>query len=125
MKRRQFLMASLAGASSPMILAKSNKIKNNKNNPVILSTWNFGIPANEEAMKVLKSRGSAMDAAEAGARHAESDVENNSVGYGGLPDELGHVTLDACVDGFNWECWICCIFTEYKAPCISSKNGNG
>ena len=38
-----------------------------------------------------------MDAAEAGARHAESDVENNSVGYGGLPDELGHVTLDACV----------------------------
>ena len=27
MKRRQFLMASLAGASSPMILAKSNKIK--------------------------------------------------------------------------------------------------
>ena len=97
MKRRQFLMASLAGASSPMILAKSNKIKNNKNNPVILSTWNFGIPANEEAMKVLNSRGSAMDAAEAGARHAESDVENNSVGYGGLPDELGHVTLDACV----------------------------
>ena len=54
MKRRQFLMASLAGASSPMILAKANKIKNNKNNPVILSTWNFGIPANEEAMKVLK-----------------------------------------------------------------------
>ena len=72
MKRRQFLMASLAGASSPMILAKSNKIKNNKNNPVILSTWNFGIPANEEAMKLLKSRGFAMDAAEAGARHAES-----------------------------------------------------
>ena len=63
-------MASLAGASSPMILAKSNKIKNNKNNPVILSTWNFGIPANEEAMKVLKGGGSAMDAAEAGARHA-------------------------------------------------------
>ena len=85
-------MASLAGASSPMILAKANKIKNNKNNPVILSTWNFGISANEEAMKVLKSRGSAMDAAEAGARHAESDVENNSVGYGGLTDELGHVT---------------------------------
>ena len=38
-----------------------------------------------------------MDAAEAGARNAESDIENNSVGYGGMPDELGHVTLDACV----------------------------
>ena len=67
-----------------MILAKSNKIKNNSNNPVILSTWNFGIPANEEAMKLLKSRGSAIDSTEAGARHAESDVENNLVGHGGL-----------------------------------------
>ena len=97
MKRREFLMAGLAGATSPMILAKSNKLRNNKNNPVILSTWNFGIPANEEAMIALNSGGNAMDAAEAGARHAESDIENNSVGYGGLPDELGHVTLDACV----------------------------
>ena len=69
MKRRHFLMASLAGASSPMILVKSNKLKNNKNNHVILSAWNFGVPANKEAMKVLKSRGSAMDAAVAGARH--------------------------------------------------------
>ena len=90
-------MAGLAGAASPMILAKSNRLKKNINNPVILSTWNFGIPANEEAMTKLSDGGSAMDAAEAGARHAESDVENNSVGYGGLPDELGHVTLDACV----------------------------
>ncbi len=97
MKRRDFLMAGLAGAASPMILAKSNRLKKNINNPVILSTWNFGIPANEEAMTKLSDGGSAMDAAEAGARHAESDVENNSVGYGGLPDELGHVTLDACV----------------------------
>jgi len=97
MKRRDFLMAGLAGAASPMILAKSNRLKKNINNPVILSTWNFGIPANEEAMSKLNDGGNAMDAAEAGARHAESDVENNSVGYGGLPDELGHVTLDACV----------------------------
>ena len=109
-------MASLAGASSPMILAKSNKIKNNKNNPVILSTWNFGIPANEEAMKVLKSKGSAMDAAEAGARHAESDVENNSVGYGGLPDELGHVTLDACVMDSNGNAGSVAFLQNIKHP---------
>ena len=76
---------------------KSLVIKNNKNNPIILSTWNFGLPANEVASKVLSEGGNAMDAAEAGARHAESDEENNSVGYGGLPDENGNVTLDACV----------------------------
>ena len=38
-----------------------------------------------------------MDAAEKAARHAEADPNNNSVGLGGLPDEKGKVTLDACV----------------------------
>ena len=97
MKRRKFLMAGLASAASPMIFAKSKMLKRNKNNPIILSTWNFGLPANEVANKVLSDGGNAMDAAEAGARHAESDEENSSVGYGGLPDENGNVTLDACV----------------------------
>ena len=97
MKRRKFFMAGLASAASPMIFARSKMLKNNKNNPIILSTWNFGLPANEVASKVLSEGGNAMDAAEAGARHAESDEENNSVGYGGLPDENGNVTLDACV----------------------------
>jgi len=97
MKRRKFLMASLASVTSPMMFAKSDKLKKNMNNPVILSTWNFGMPANVEAMRILDNGGNAMDAAEAGARNAESDIENNSVGLGGLPDELGHVTLDACV----------------------------
>tara|TARA_B100000214_G_scaffold375025_2_gene359694 strand:- start:614 stop:1564 length:951 start_codon:yes stop_codon:yes gene_type:complete len=97
MKRRDFLAAGIAGAVSPTILAKSKKLKTNKNNPVIISTWNFGIPANEEALRALNNGGDAMDAAEAGARNAESDIENNSVGLGGLPDELGYVTLDSCV----------------------------
>lgn len=76
-------------------------LRKNKNNPIILSTWNFGLPANEVAIKALSDGGNAMDAAEAGARHAESDEENNSVGYGGLPDENGNVTLDACVMDSN------------------------
>ena len=75
----------------------ADTLKTNKNNPVICSTWNFGLPANELAWKVLDNGGKAMDAAEAGARHAESDQENSSVGFGGLPDEKGNVTLDACV----------------------------
>ena len=97
MKRRDFLRTSLVGLSSPLVLAKSSNLKINKNNPVVLSTWNFGLAANEEAIKVLNSGGSSMDAAEKAARHAEADPENNSVGLGGLPDEKGKVTLDACV----------------------------
>ena len=97
MKRRDFLRTGLVGLSSPLVLAKSTNLKINKNNPVVLSTWNFGLAANEEAIKVLKGGGNSMDAAEKAARHAEADPNNNSVGLGGLPDEDGMVTLDACV----------------------------
>ena len=97
MKRRDFLRTGLVGLSSPLVLAKSTNLKINKNNPVVLSTWNFGLAANEEAIKVLKGGGNSMDAAEKAARHAESDPNNNSVGLGGLPDEDGKVTLEACV----------------------------
>ncbi|MDP6088838.1 MAG: isoaspartyl peptidase/L-asparaginase, partial [Candidatus Marinimicrobia bacterium] len=97
MKRRDFLRSSAIGLAVPSSLMKADTLKINKNNPVICSTWNFGLPANELALKVLDNGGNALDAAEAGARHAESDPENNSVGFGGLPDEKGNVTLDACV----------------------------
>ena len=97
MKRRDFLRTSLVGLSSPLIISKANNLKTNKNNPVILSTWEFGLVANKEAIKVLNSGGNSMDAAEKAARHAEADPNNNSVGLGGLPDEKGKVTLDACV----------------------------
>jgi len=97
MKRRDFLRSSALGLAIPSSLMNADTLKTNKNNPVICSTWNFGLPANELAWKVLDNGGKAMDAAEAGARHAESDQENSSVGFGGLPDEKGNVTLDACV----------------------------
>ena len=97
MKRRDFLRSSALGLAVPSSLMNADILKTNKNNPVICSTWNFGLPANELAWKVLDNGGKAMDAAEAGARHAESDQENSSVGFGGLPDEKGNVTLDACV----------------------------
>ena len=65
--------------------------------PVAISTWKHGIDANEEAMKVLLSNGSALDAVEAGVKVSEADPTIQSVGFGGRPDENGHVTLDACI----------------------------
>jgi N4-(beta-N-acetylglucosaminyl)-L-asparaginase len=67
------------------------------NKPIVLSTWNFGIQANEEAWKILSGNGRAIDAVEAGARVPEGDPNETSVGLGGLPDRDGHVTLDACI----------------------------
>lgn len=65
--------------------------------PIVVSTWNHGIPANEAAWEILREGGYALDAVEAGVRVAEADPEVITVGYGGLPDATGKVTLDACI----------------------------
>jgi len=65
--------------------------------PIVISTWDFGIAANQAAWKTLSSGGKALDAVEQGVRVPEADPKNQSVGYGGLPDRDGHVTLDACI----------------------------
>jgi N4-(beta-N-acetylglucosaminyl)-L-asparaginase len=65
--------------------------------PLIVSTWRHGLPANEEAWKVLKDDGRALDAVEQGVQVVEADPKIASVGYGGRPDREGHVTLDACI----------------------------
>jgi len=56
----------------------------------------------EEAMRVLKNGGSALDAVEAGIRPVESNPEDHTVGYSGLPNLLGEVEVDASVmDGLT------------------------
>jgi L-asparaginase/N4-(beta-N-acetylglucosaminyl)-L-asparaginase len=65
--------------------------------PIVISTWPFGLPANEAAWTVLSSDGSALDAVIAGATQCEDDPSVHSVGLGGLPDASGEVTLDASV----------------------------
>jgi isoaspartyl peptidase/L-asparaginase-like protein (Ntn-hydrolase superfamily) len=72
--------------------------------PLVISTWNFGIPANETAWNVLLMGGRALDAVEAGVRIPEGDPNVRSVGYGGLPDRDGKVTLDACIMDENANC---------------------
>ncbi len=63
--------------------------------PAVISTWEFGKRANQDAWKVLAAGGNALDAVEKGVNQAELDPENLSVGFGGLPDEEGEVTQDA------------------------------
>lgn len=67
------------------------------NKPIVLSTWNFGIQANQAAWDILKANGRALDAVEAGVKIPEGDPKERSVGYGGRPDRDGHVTLDSCI----------------------------
>lgn len=65
--------------------------------PVVVSTWPYGVPANEAAWAVLSDGGTALDAVEAGVAVTEADPEARTVGLGGYPDRTGVVTLDACV----------------------------
>lgn len=72
--------------------------------PIVLSTWPFGMPANEVAWQVLSNGGSAVDAIEAGITHCEDDPSVDSVGWGGLPDAGGEVTLDASIMDHQGRC---------------------
>ena len=92
--RRKFLKLS-AAAALPIASAFTKPPAAIK--PIVISTWNFGLKANEEAWKILAKGGSALDAVEAGARVPEGDPKETSVGLGGLPDRDGKVTLDASI----------------------------
>lgn len=47
--------------------------------------------------EILGAGGSALDAVEAVARAVEDNPEDHTVGYGGYPNILGHVELDASI----------------------------
>jgi N4-(beta-N-acetylglucosaminyl)-L-asparaginase len=64
--------------------------------PIVIATWenDAAVAAGKQA---LVSGGTALDAVEAAAKVPEADPKNVTVGYGGLPDRDGVVTLDACI----------------------------
>src|SRR6266566_1476037 len=72
---------------------------------VVIATWPFGQSAVEVAAELLRQGKPALDCAVAGAQAVEDDPKVNSVGYGGLPNSVGTVQLDACVmDGKTLAC---------------------
>lgn len=101
-------------------LAPYHAIKTPKK-PLIISTWNHGLPANEETWKQLKNGKSAIDAMEAGMRIPEADPKVRSVGYGGYPDREGKVTLDACIMDHNSNCGSVSYLQGIKHPISVAK----
>src|SRR5689334_19436048 len=109
--RRKFFLTSLAGSA----LAGTNKLfgrtPSNGNaalplpnltapaagkRPIIISSAN-GLHALDKGMEILKRGGDTLDAVVATVTVVEDDPNDDSVGYGGLPNEEGVVELDACV----------------------------
>jgi N4-(beta-N-acetylglucosaminyl)-L-asparaginase len=109
--RRQFIKNGTLASAALLLNACNNEkaeamtaiAENNTapdtavNKPIVLSTWKFGIKANEGAWNILSANGRSLDAVEAGVKITEADPNERSVGYGGRPDRDGRVTLDACI----------------------------
>lgn len=123
--RRNFIEKALAlGAISllPGTLKSKELIPSSKENidgntlPLIISTWNHGIAANDAAIKVLQNGGSVVDAVEQGVRVPESDPKNTSVGLGGIPDFNGVVTLDASIMGPDGKAGSVCFLENIMHP---------
>jgi len=68
-----------------------------------------------EGMKIMRAGGTALDAVEATIRPVESNPEDHSVGYSGLPNILGEVELDASImDGRTLESGAVCAVHGYE-----------
>lgn len=107
--RRKFLQASVLSSAAVMtgkqVLSGTVDLsKPVMNKPVVISTWDFGRAANAAAWTILSKGGRALDAVEAGVKVPEADPSNQSIGYGGLPDRDGRVTLDACIMDEHYNC---------------------
>jgi N4-(beta-N-acetylglucosaminyl)-L-asparaginase len=85
-------------------------------NPIIISTWDFGIAANKAGWEILKQGGRALDAIEHAAWVPEADPKNHTVGYSGLPDRDGFVTLDACIMDEAGNCGAVLAIQNIKHP---------
>ncbi len=100
LNRRRFIKNSaLAGTGMlgiPVLKANSHNEPADNAIPMAVATWN-NTAAIQAAAGIIHRGGSALDAVEAGARVPEADPGDLSVGYGGLPDANGIVTLDACI----------------------------
>ncbi|CAN5621594.1 N(4)-(beta-N-acetylglucosaminyl)-L-asparaginase [soil metagenome] len=106
--RRKFLKtAALSSAifgSGNIFAEKSSPYKTVKGSAVVVSTWDFGKTANLGAWEVLGKGGRALDAVEQGVKIPEADPTNQTIGYGGLPDRDGFVTLDSCIMDEKYNC---------------------
>jgi len=117
LKRRDFIKgAAVTGLSSPLLAGdgfaetpRQNQLAPlGRARPVVISSANGanvpkrgveprGISCVELAMRMLKEGRDTLEAVVAGVNIVEDDPDDDSVGYGGLPNEDCEVELDASV----------------------------
>jgi len=114
--RRRFFLSSLLGGAAAGVSnlfgrtpelragngdggASTGRASGQGTRPLIISSAN-GVNALGRGMDILKKGGDTLDAVVAAVSVVEDDPNDDSVGYGGLPNEEGEVELDAsCMHG--------------------------
>ena len=107
--RRKFFVSSLAGgalAGTGRLVGRALEFQDKTRigiasaasgtRPLMISSAN-GVNALGKGMEILKAGGDTLEAAVAAVTIVEDDPNEDSVGYGGLPNEEGVVELDASV----------------------------
>lgn len=101
--RRDFLLAASAAAGVTALGRPASgqeppppKPQPSRQSPVVVSSAN-GLRATEKAAEMIRAGLDTLDGVVAGVNIVEEDPNDNSVGYGGLPNEDGVVELDASV----------------------------
>ncbi len=116
MNRRNFFTQSALGITGVTLAHACQTVqKVSVGEATVLSTWN-NIKANEAAWQIISQGGRALDAVESGAKVPEADPKDQSVGYGGLPDRNGNVTLDACIMDEMGNAGSVCYLQHIKHP---------
>lgn len=121
--RRDFLKTTTF-SSFFLFLSQYKKCNVNKSvgqHPLVISTWGANEKANAEAWKILIKGGRAVDAVEKGVQVPEADPNDQSVGYGGLPDRDGKVTLDACIMDEHANCGSVMFLEGVKHPILVAR----
>jgi len=69
MNRRKFL--HLSALTAPLLAAKKSLANgfDGTTKPIVISTWDSGMPVNAEAWKILSAKGTALEAVEPGTMH--------------------------------------------------------
>src|SRR6516165_7794198 len=89
---------------------------------IVIATWPFGQTAVKVAAGLLKEGKPALDAVIAGAQAVEDDPKVHSVGYGGLPNSIGTVQLDASVmDGKTLACGAVAALQNVRHPAALAR----
>jgi N4-(beta-N-acetylglucosaminyl)-L-asparaginase len=98
--RRTFLSASGLAAATVALPSTSSAILTRGTGRQAAVSSSNGLRAVNRAMELVLGGADTLDAAVEGVKIQELDPNDNSVGYGGLPNEDGVVQLDAsCMHG--------------------------